>query len=138
MAGLGVSCSFFRMSTPFWRSFPGGSVVKNLLAMQETGFDPWVKKIPWRRKWQPTPVFLPGESHGQKRLVAYHPWGWKESDRTERLNNSFPGPWCPLSLCFLCLPGTRSNLMASRYLMLLFVCVSYIWALWMWGRASLQ
>ena len=39
------------------------------------GFDPWVGKIPWRRKWQPTPVFLPGEFHGQKSLVVYSPWG---------------------------------------------------------------
>ena len=37
------------------------------------GFDPWVSKIPWRREWQPTPVFLPGESHGQKSLVGYSP-----------------------------------------------------------------
>ena len=42
------------------------------------GFDPWVGKIPWRRKWQPTPVLLPGESHGGRRLVDYSPWGRKE------------------------------------------------------------
>ena len=47
--------------------------------------DPWVRKITWRRKWQPTPVFLPGESHGQRSLAGYSPWGRKESDRTERL-----------------------------------------------------
>ena len=47
------------------------------------GFDPWVGKSPWRRKWQPTPVFLPGESHGQRNLVGYSPWGCKESDMTE-------------------------------------------------------
>ena len=41
------------------------------------GFDPWVRKIPWRRKWQPTPVFLPGESHGQRGLEGYSPWGCK-------------------------------------------------------------
>ena len=46
-------------------------------------FDPWVGKIPWRRKWQPTPVFLPGESHGQRSLVGYRLWGHKESDTTE-------------------------------------------------------
>ena len=46
-------------------------------------FDPWVRKSPWRRKWQPTPVFLPGESHGQRSLVCYSPWGLKESDMTE-------------------------------------------------------
>ena len=60
-------------------------MVKRLPAMQETGFDPWVGKIPWRRKWQPTPVFLRGESHGQRSLVGYSPWGRKESD-TERLH----------------------------------------------------
>ena len=42
------------------------------------GFDPWVGKIPWRRKWQPTPVFLPGKSHGQRSLAGYSPWGSKE------------------------------------------------------------
>ena len=46
-------------------------------------FDPWVKKIPWRRKCQPTPVFLPGKSHGQRSLAGYSPWGCKESDSTE-------------------------------------------------------
>ena len=46
-------------------------------------FDPWVRKITWRRKWQPTPVFLPGESHGQRNLADYGPWGLKEPDMTE-------------------------------------------------------
>ena len=50
------------------------------------GFDPWVGKIPWRRKWQPTPVFLPGESHGWRSLVGYSPQGSKEPDTTERLH----------------------------------------------------
>ena len=40
-------------------------------------FSPWVGKVPWRRKWQPTPVFVPGESHGQRSLVGYSPWGPK-------------------------------------------------------------
>ena len=40
-------------------------------------FNPWVRKIPWSRKWQSTPVFLPGESHGQRSLVGYSPWGHK-------------------------------------------------------------
>ena len=48
--------------------------------------DPWVRKVPWRRKWQPTLVFLPGESHGQRRLVGSSPWGRKESNVTEWLN----------------------------------------------------
>ena len=47
------------------------------------GFDSWLRKIPWRRKWQPTPVFLPGEPHGQRSLEGYSPWDGKESDTTE-------------------------------------------------------
>ena len=50
------------------------------------GFDPWVGKISWKRKWQPTPVFLPGKSQGRRSLVGYCPWGRKESDTTERLH----------------------------------------------------
>jgi len=58
--------------------FPRWLSSKELPAMQETKemwFSPWVGKIPWRRAWQPTPVFLPGESHGQRSLVGYRPWG---------------------------------------------------------------
>ena len=50
------------------------------------GFDPWVGKIPWRREWQPTPVFLPGEPPGQRNLVGYSPWGRKESGQLKRLS----------------------------------------------------
>ena len=59
--------------------------VKHLSTMQET----WVGKIPWRRKWQPTPVFLPGKSHGLWSLVGYCPWGRKESDTTEWVHFHF-------------------------------------------------
>ena len=55
------------------------------------GFDPWVGKIPWRRESQPTPVFLPGESHGQRSLVGYSPWGHKELDTTEHKHAQTPG-----------------------------------------------
>ena len=51
-----------------------GQLVKNLPVMQETRFDSRVGKIPWSRKWQPTPVFLPGESPGQRSLAGYSPW----------------------------------------------------------------
>ena len=51
--------------------------------LKNLGFDPWVGKIPWRRAWQPTPVFLPEKSHGQKSLAGYSPWGQKELDMTE-------------------------------------------------------
>ena len=64
--------------------FPGGSDGKNVcLQCGRPGVDSWVGKIPWRRKWQPTPVLLPGKSHGWKSLVGYNPWGHKESDSTE-------------------------------------------------------
>ena len=49
------------------------------------GFDPWVGKIPWKREWQTTPVFLPGESHRQRSLEGYSPWGPTELDATKRL-----------------------------------------------------
>ena len=56
-------------------------------------FEPWVGKIPWRRKWQSTPGLLSGKSHGQRSLVGYSPWGRKESDTTERLR--FTSLWFP-------------------------------------------
>ena len=50
--------------------------------------NPWVGKIPWRRAWQPTPVFLPGESHGQRSLAGQSPWDRKELDTTEQLTHT--------------------------------------------------
>ena len=52
------------------------------------GSDPWVRKIPWRREWLPTPVLLPGEFHGQRSLAGYSPWSHKESDLTKQLTLS--------------------------------------------------
>ena len=61
--------------------FPGGASGKaptcQCRRYKRCGFDPWVGKIPWRGAWQPTPVFLPGESHGQRNLAGYSPWGCK-------------------------------------------------------------
>ena len=80
----GFVCLFF---LPDALEFEGASLVsqtvKNLPAMQETQFNPWIRKIPWRRKWQPTPVFLPGKYYGQRSLVGYSPWGCKQLDTTE-------------------------------------------------------
>ena len=56
---------------------PLAQMVENLHAVQE----PWVGKIPWKRAWQPTPAFLPGESHGQRSLAGYSPWGQKSQTR---------------------------------------------------------
>ena len=55
------------------------------------GFHPWVRKIPWRREWQPAPVFLPRKFHGQRSQAGYSPWGHKESDITEQLTLSPSG-----------------------------------------------
>ena len=60
--------------------FPSGS---DSLHCRRPGFDPWVRKLPWRREWPPTPVLVRGESHGQRSLVCYSQWGHRESDRTE-------------------------------------------------------
>ena len=85
--------------------------------LKRCGFDPWVKKIPWRRKWQPTPVFLPGEFHGQRSLAGYSPWSHKELATTEHTHAHTHGDYkmlppyfmlfcffaCPLVLCcFIC------------------------------------
>ena len=58
------------------------------LQCRRSMFDPWVRKFPWRAKWQPTLVFLPGESYGQRSLVGYSPWGCKESGMTEQVTLS--------------------------------------------------
>ena len=63
-------------------------MVKILLGSKRPGFDARVGEIPWRKAWQTTPVFLPGESHGQKSLVGNSPWGPKESDTTECKHNT--------------------------------------------------
>ena len=70
-----------------WKEgFPGGASGKESVCQcrgcRRHGFDPVVAKIPWRREWQPAPVFLPGEFHG---LAGYSPWGYKESDTTDSL-----------------------------------------------------
>ena len=69
---------------PSWRSGE-----ESPCQSRRCGFDSWVGKISWRMKWLPTPVFLPGKSHGQRSLVGYSPWGRKESDTTERLHFPF-------------------------------------------------
>ena len=68
-------------------SFPGSSDGKRVcLQRGRSGFDPWVGKIPWRRKWQPTPILLPGKLRGWRSLVGYSPWDLKESDTTKQLH----------------------------------------------------
>ena len=83
----------------FSMGFPGGTGSKEPTCQcrrhKRCGFDPWVEKIPWRGKWQPTPVFLPGKSHGQRSLAGYSPWGCKESDTTEVTECRFSAAFHP-------------------------------------------
>ena len=84
---------------------PSGSVVRDLPITQEK-FDPWVRKIPWRRKWQPTSVLLPGKFHGQRSLAGYSPWDHKESNPTSRHRTRHTGnlSWPIISLAWLAMP----------------------------------
>ena len=72
--------------------FPGGDSGKEPACQSRGckgyGFDPWAGKIPWRRAWQPTLVFLPGEHHGQRSLMVYNPQGHKESDMTKAIEHT--------------------------------------------------
>ena len=65
---------------PWWLSW-----YRICLQCRRPRFHPWAKKIPWRKGWLSTPVFLPGDFHGQRSLVGYSPWGHKEPDMTEQL-----------------------------------------------------
>ena len=66
------------------------------------GFNPWVGKIPWRRKWQPTPILLPGKSHGWRSLAGYSLWGSQKSDTTKQLHFHF------LNSMYICLVHAQS------------------------------
>ena len=83
-AVYGVAQSRTRLKRLSSSSFPGGTNGKEPACQcRRQGSDPWVRKIPWRMKWQPIRVFLPGESHRQRSLVGYSPQGRKKSDTTE-------------------------------------------------------
>ena len=88
-------------------------------------FNPWVGKLPWRKEWLPTPVFLPRESHGQRSLVGYSLWGHKEADTTEQHNTARysdgVGKWLhmlPNACCIVfkkkVAPGIRDSGIAER------------------------
>ena len=81
-SGSGICCSLYLE----W-GFPGGTSGKEPFGQcrrqKRCRFSQWVGKIPWMKAWQPTPVFLPVEFHGQRSLVGYSPWGRQESDTTK-------------------------------------------------------
>jgi len=66
-----------KIGLPWWLSCK-----ESACQCRRYGFNPWVGKIPWKKKWEPTPVFLPGELHGQRSLEGYSSWGHKELDTT--------------------------------------------------------
>ena len=74
------------MGLPWWLRWQ-----RICLQCRRPGFDPWVGKIPWRRAWQPTPVFLPGESRGQRSLGGYGPWGLQTVGRDLATNTLTSG-----------------------------------------------
>ena len=79
----------FTHSSCSWKGLPMWLSGKESTCQCRThGFDSWVGKIPWRREWQPTPIFLPRKSHGQRSLAGFSPWGRKESHKNERLTLS--------------------------------------------------
>ena len=88
MLGESLQRNFLNYYSIIILGFPGGSDGKETACNQETQVHLWVGKIPWRRQWLPTPVFLPGEFYGQKSLVCYSPWGHKKSDTTEQLTHA--------------------------------------------------
>ena len=99
---MGLS-HFFNGLIVFHRTSLVAQMVKRLPTMQETRFYPWVGKVLWRRKWQPTPVLLPGKSHGWRRVVGYSPWvakSWRRlSDFTSSLHNIPLSKFC--TVCFV-------------------------------------
>ena len=76
------------MGLPLWQS--GKESAHQCRRHRRCGFEPWVGKFPWKRKWHPTAVFLPGESHGQRRLAGYGPLGHRELDTPENTHKHNP------------------------------------------------
>ena len=120
--------------------FPSGSLVKASACQcrrcSRHRFHPQVGKIPWRKTWQPIPVFLRGESHGQRSLVGYSLWGCKESDKTEQLSthpmhetgslkiqNSADGDVIPATtLLWFPLPLSENQSLLAYFLLDHFLC----------------
>ena len=97
------SCGNWGLENKFEKIAILWSLMASLVAQTVKCLHPWVGKIPWRRKWQLTPVLLSGKSHGQRSLVGYNPWGHKESDTTERLHSLHLAEYNTLGSMFLLL-----------------------------------
>ena len=99
--------------------FPGGSGVNNPPAITGDRFDPWIGKIPWRRAWQSTPVFLSGESHGQRNLVGYSPWGSQSVTKHTHTHTEVQFPFLIKTKLFLGWGGAVGQQRARRWQCLL-------------------
>ena len=138
-----------RTGLPRWSN--GKESICTCRRHRRCGFDPWVEKIPWNRKWQPIPVFLPGRFHGQRSLVGYTPWACKELDMTEHAHThafhlhgtsltcrvsycgcqSFAGQWthtCSTNCC-KCF-SLESGLKQCKLSGIIFPCQSFL-VLWL-------
>ena len=105
---------FFETFLWFWFCFLGfpGAQMANSTQCRRPGFDPWVRRIPWRREWLPTPGYLPGEFLGQRILAGYSLWGHKELDMTEWLT------LCPYK-------QVRKSRQCSKIPQFIFICYSW-------------
>ena len=102
---VGLALTHLFLGLPRWQSGK-----EFICQFRRCRFDPWVRKISWNRKWQPTPAFLPGKSHGQRSLAGYSPWGRKESDTTERLSTAHTASlltWLFMRITGLCPQHSR-------------------------------
>ena len=93
-------------------------------------FDPLVRKIPWRRKWQPTPVFLPGKSHGQRRLSGYSRWGCKSVRHnllTEQPLYTWQNKWRNLKKIARKMSGTQSYSVGQDTGSVIYSCLRMVW-----------
>ena len=128
---------------PRWRSGK-----ESAWRYRRCGFSPWVGKIFWSRKWQPTPVLLPGKVHGQRSLVGYRPWGHQESDMTEHTRAhtlslqhrglDIDALYCSFSYSTSCGDGKRGLgqwAAAKRISCLQAFSLQLRWPSWIWGTA---
>ena len=114
----------FACSHPLNMGFLGGASDKESACQcrrfKRRGINPWVGKIPWSRKWHPTPVFLPEKFQGQRSLVGYSPWGYKESNLTKQLKThplNACSTFCPWRLSHPTTSSVTSKMLPSRELL---------------------
>ena len=108
---------FLFCGLPWWLSSK-----KICLQYRRCRFNSWVRKVPWRRAWKPTPVLLPGKSHRQRSLVGYSLWGFQESDTTQRTEHTCTH-FCLVNKFFCTIFFFHST--HKQYHMVLVLCLTY-------------